>query len=176
MTSMTSRTEYSTQTQKTSTLFSGRYLRNHWTLDIGVLGYIVIVWPKEHSPEVRSFPPGTSCIYIYIYTHTHTHTQSAPHWRMRQHGIARKIQNTWCYALIAAGSNTKARERRVLVEPSGESCSGGQVLRTVRCHNVYPSARPDLRSRIRHRNLTTNKIYNDTICPCINSDVPFVLS
>jgi len=32
-------------------------------LDIGVLGYIGIVWPKEHSPEVRSFPPGTPCIY-----------------------------------------------------------------------------------------------------------------
>ena len=43
--------------------FSGQYLRNHWTLDIGVLGYIVIVWPKEHSPEVRSFPPGTPCIH-----------------------------------------------------------------------------------------------------------------
>ena len=47
--------------------FSGQYLRKHWTLDIGVLGYIGIVWPKEHSPEVRSFPPETPCIYIYIY-------------------------------------------------------------------------------------------------------------
>jgi len=43
--------------------FCGQYLRNHWTLDIGVLGYIGIVWPKEHSPEVRSFSPGTPCIY-----------------------------------------------------------------------------------------------------------------
>jgi hypothetical protein len=42
--------------------FSGQYLRNHSTLDIGVFGYIVIVWPKEHSPEVRSFPPGTPYI------------------------------------------------------------------------------------------------------------------
>ena len=42
--------------------FSGQYLRNHRTLDIGVLGYIGIVWPKEHFPEVRSFPPGTPCI------------------------------------------------------------------------------------------------------------------
>jgi len=33
-------------------------------LDIGVLGYIGIVWPKEHSPEVRSFPPGTP-VYMY---------------------------------------------------------------------------------------------------------------
>ena len=42
--------------------FSGQYLRNHRTLDKGVLGYIGIVWPKEHSPEVRSFPSGTLCI------------------------------------------------------------------------------------------------------------------
>jgi hypothetical protein len=60
---MTSRTEYSTKTPKKSTLFSGQYLHNHSTLDIGVLGYIGIVRPKEHSPEVMSFPPGTPCIY-----------------------------------------------------------------------------------------------------------------
>ena len=42
--------------------FSGQYLRNHWTLDIGVLGYIGIVWPKEHSPEVWSVPPVIPCI------------------------------------------------------------------------------------------------------------------
>ena len=42
--------------------FSGQYLRNHWTLDIGVLGYIGIVWPKEHSSEVWSVPPVTPCI------------------------------------------------------------------------------------------------------------------
>jgi len=35
-------------------------------LDIGVLGYIGIVWPKEHSPEVWSVPPVTPCIYIYL--------------------------------------------------------------------------------------------------------------
>jgi hypothetical protein len=34
-------------------------------LDIGVLGYIGIVRPKEHSPEVRSFSPGTPCILEY---------------------------------------------------------------------------------------------------------------
>jgi hypothetical protein len=63
---MTSRTEYSTQTPKNSTLFSGQYLNNRWTLDIGVLGYIGIVWPKEHSPKVWSVPPVTPYIYIYI--------------------------------------------------------------------------------------------------------------
>ena len=47
--------------------FSGHYLRNRSTLDIGVLGYIGIVQHKEHSPEVWHIPPGTSCIYIYIY-------------------------------------------------------------------------------------------------------------
>jgi hypothetical protein len=59
---MTSRTEYSTQTPKKSTLFWGQYLRKHWTLYIGVLGYSGVVWPKEHSSEVRSFHPGTLCI------------------------------------------------------------------------------------------------------------------
>ena len=39
--------------------FSGYYLRNRSTLDIGVLGYIGIVQRKEHSPEVLSVPPGT---------------------------------------------------------------------------------------------------------------------
>ena len=43
--------------------FSGHYLRNRSTLDVGVLGYIGIVQHKEHSPEVLSIPPGTPCIY-----------------------------------------------------------------------------------------------------------------
>ena len=30
--------------------FSGHYLRNRSTLDIGILGYIGIVQHKEHSP------------------------------------------------------------------------------------------------------------------------------
>ena len=51
--------------------FSGHYLRDRSTLDIGVLGYIAIVQHKEHSPEVFHIPPGTPCI-IYIYIHTHT--------------------------------------------------------------------------------------------------------
>jgi len=42
-TSMTSRTAYSTSTPMKTTLFSGYYLRNRSTLDIGVLGYIGIV-------------------------------------------------------------------------------------------------------------------------------------
>ena len=43
-------------------LFSDHYLRNRSTLDIGVLSYIGIVWPKERSPEVWHIPPGTPCI------------------------------------------------------------------------------------------------------------------
>ena len=42
--------------------FSGHYLHNRSTLDIGVLGYIGIAQHKEHSPEVLSIPPGTLCI------------------------------------------------------------------------------------------------------------------
>jgi len=40
--------------------FSGHYLRNHSTLDIGVLGYIGIVQQQEHSPEVWPFLLGHS--------------------------------------------------------------------------------------------------------------------
>ena len=42
--------------------FSGHYLPNRSTLDIGVLVYIGIVQHKEHSPEVLFIPPGTPCI------------------------------------------------------------------------------------------------------------------
>ena len=44
--------------------FSGHYLRNRSTLDIGVLGYIGIAQHKEHSPEVLSISPGTPCVII----------------------------------------------------------------------------------------------------------------
>jgi len=47
--------------------FSGHYLRNRSTVDVGVLGYIGIVQHKEHPPEVLSIPPRTPCLYIYIY-------------------------------------------------------------------------------------------------------------
>jgi len=62
-----------------STLFSGHYLRNRSTLDIGVLGYIGIVQHKEHSPEVLSIPPGTPCmlclltVLIYYITEGYRH-------------------------------------------------------------------------------------------------------
>ena len=43
--------------------FSGHYLRNRSSLDIGVSGYIGIVQHKEHPPEVWHIPPGTPCTY-----------------------------------------------------------------------------------------------------------------
>ena len=46
-----------------STLFSGYYIRNRSTLDIGVLRYIGIGEHKEHSPKVWSIPLVTLCIY-----------------------------------------------------------------------------------------------------------------
>ena len=46
--------------------FSGHYLRNRSTLDIGVLGYIGIVQHKEHPPEVWHIPPGTPCIFLFF--------------------------------------------------------------------------------------------------------------
>jgi len=42
--------------------FSGHYLRNRSTLDIGLLGFIAI--HEERPPEVYHIPPGTP-IYIY---------------------------------------------------------------------------------------------------------------
>jgi len=45
--------------------FSGHYLHNRLTFDIGVLGYIGIVQHKEHSPEVLSIPTGTPCIWCH---------------------------------------------------------------------------------------------------------------
>jgi len=52
--------------------FSGHYLRNRSTLDIGVLGYIGIVQHKEHSPDVLSIPPVTPCVYNLSYNHCNT--------------------------------------------------------------------------------------------------------
>ena len=49
--------------------FSGHYLRNRSTLDIGVLAYIGIVQHKEHYPEVVTLTRETPCIskhYIFI--------------------------------------------------------------------------------------------------------------
>jgi hypothetical protein len=42
--------------------FSGHYLHNRSILDIDVLGYIDILYHKEHPPEVWHIPPGTPCI------------------------------------------------------------------------------------------------------------------
>ena len=55
--------------------FSGHYLRNRSTSDIGVLGYIGIVQHKEHSPEVSSIHPATPCIttplfyFIFVFVY-----------------------------------------------------------------------------------------------------------
>ena len=65
---MASRMAYSTWTPQKPTLFDGHYLRNRSTLDIGVLGYIGIVQHKEHTPEVLSIPPGTSCISLAAFS------------------------------------------------------------------------------------------------------------
>ena len=51
--------------RKKTALFSGHYLRNRSTLDVGVLGYIGILLHKQHPPEVWHIPPVIFCIYIY---------------------------------------------------------------------------------------------------------------
>ena len=50
--------------------FSRHYLRNRSTSDIGVLGYIGVLWHKEHSPEVWHIPPGTLCIRKIIWQYS----------------------------------------------------------------------------------------------------------
>jgi hypothetical protein len=65
---------YSVLIRQKTTLFSGHYLRNRSTLDISVLGYIGILYHKEHSPEVWHNPPGTPCIYSHSFVHTYIHT------------------------------------------------------------------------------------------------------
>jgi len=53
-----------------TTLFSGYYLRNRSTLDIGVLGYIGIVLIRNTLPKSGTFllrHPVYIHIYIYIY-------------------------------------------------------------------------------------------------------------
>ena len=46
--------------------FTGDYLPNRSTLDIGVLGFLGIVSHKEHPPEVWSLPPVTPCIWNFV--------------------------------------------------------------------------------------------------------------
>jgi hypothetical protein len=57
---------YNAWTREETTLFSGHYLRNRSTLDIGVLGYIGILYPKEHPPEVWHIPLGTPVYMLHI--------------------------------------------------------------------------------------------------------------
>jgi hypothetical protein len=47
--------------------FSGHYLSNRSTVDIGILGSIGILYHNEHPPVERHIPPGTPYVYIYIY-------------------------------------------------------------------------------------------------------------
>jgi len=107
-TSMTSRTEYCTQTPNKPSLFDVQYLRNHRTLDIGVLGYIGIVWPKEHSPEVRSFPPGTPCIVkVEVELHSFlTWTLGGGEWSVNFTSLS-----------LYSGEGTPARSNRCLGGP-----------------------------------------------------------
>jgi hypothetical protein len=46
--------------------FSGHHLRNRSTLDRGVLGYIGILYHKEHTSEVWHMSPGTP---VLVYSH-----------------------------------------------------------------------------------------------------------
>jgi hypothetical protein len=47
--------------------FSGHYICNCSTLDVGVLGDIGILYYKEHPPEVWHIPPGIPCMYKHTF-------------------------------------------------------------------------------------------------------------
>ena len=51
-------------TARSATLFSRHYLRNRSTLDIGVLGYIGVLFVRNILLKSGTFPPppGTPCI------------------------------------------------------------------------------------------------------------------
>jgi hypothetical protein len=55
--------KYSRWNRKKTTLFSRYYLPNRSTSDIGVFGYIGVLWLKEHSPEAWHIIPRTPCIF-----------------------------------------------------------------------------------------------------------------
>ena len=46
--------------------FTGHYLPNSSTVDIGVLGFFGIVQHKEHPPDVWSIPPVQPCILTQV--------------------------------------------------------------------------------------------------------------
>jgi hypothetical protein len=83
--------------QKT-TLFSGHYLHSRSTLDIGVLGYICILYHKEHPPEVWHIPSGTTCILhgkvrtgntaFHSYSIVARVSVVGTTWRLLRHGLA----------------------------------------------------------------------------------------
>jgi len=104
-------------------------------LDIGVLGYIGIVWPKEHSPEVWFVPPVTPCIFKATNLSSyrmlnprcarladHRHLNVTIHWKLlKLSSIARLIPQSvqlqaqvrlaslgWCYNL-GGGAKPYAR-------------------------------------------------------------------
>jgi len=82
--------------------FSGHYLRNRSTLDIGGLGYIGIVQHKEHSPEVLSIPPGTPCItvaFMQVHVTYNCHQWTSLCWRQRDPSLTIKGDNSAYFML-----------------------------------------------------------------------------
>jgi hypothetical protein len=81
--------------------FSGQYLGDRSTLDIGVLGYIGIVEHTEHPPEVWHVPPGTSCIHICIYS-----IQSI------SRSVATKVPRPYSFRFLSVGMDEKRSLQR----------------------------------------------------------------
>ena len=86
-----------------STLFSGYYLRNRSTLDIGVLGYIGIVQHKEPSPEVWSVPPVTPCIHRLSKLVNYNFPTYTPLRKMKRPTTMKLKQTSMAYTTISKG-------------------------------------------------------------------------
>jgi len=85
-------------------------------LDIGVLGYIGIVWPKEHSPEVWSFPPVTPCIYTHTYFFIFISIKTCKSFKKQQTvkklGISTKLKNPTGWKFCGSGNEDMSREKQ----------------------------------------------------------------
>ena len=117
--------------------FSGHYLCNHSTLDIGVLGYIGTVWPKEQPPGVRSFPPGTPCIYNDVII-----TPKPPLPPMENNTVMCKyishcMQNSWVGAISLYTPDVNC-EPKSLFSPQKTNTIFNQYIRYY-AHQMEPS-------------------------------------
>jgi hypothetical protein len=89
--------------------FSGHYLRDRSTLDMGVLGYIGILYHTEHPPLLWHIPLGTPYIstkhtklYVYIVC-----CMSKTHLRVRNHVITKIMPSLGYYIQLSTNDRNQ---------------------------------------------------------------------